>query len=162
SLKALAQQEGATLFMIGLAALDVLLCHYTGQQDILIGTPILNRGREEVKNLMGFFTNTLVMRADLSGNPTFRELIRQVRETAIDAYSYQELPFEKLVEELRPQRDLSRTPLFQVSFSSQIARAGQLDRAGLKLVPMPVDLHPSKFDLELSLIHVERRLKGVI
>ena len=92
-----------------LAAFQILLHRYTGQDDIVVGSPIANRNRIEIEGLIGFFVNTLVLRTDHSGNPTFRELLRRVRETALEAYAHQDLPFEKLVEELRPDRDLSRT-----------------------------------------------------
>jgi hypothetical protein len=116
NLKTLCRREGVTLFMLMLAALDVLLHRYTAQDDILVGTSIANRGRVELEGLIGFFVNTLVMRNDLSGDPAFRELLKRTREVAFEAYAHQEMPFEKLVEELNPDREQGRTPLFQVIF----------------------------------------------
>jgi len=129
ALKALSQREGATLFMTLFAAFAVLLQRYCGQDDIVVGAPVASRDRKELEGLIGFFVNTLVLRVDLSGDPQFRDLLARVRETALDAYAHQELPFEKLVEELRPERDLSRNPLFQVSFQLFSAPDGQ-DRPG--------------------------------
>ena len=120
-LRALNRREGTTMFMTLLAAFNVLLARYSGQQDLLVGTPISNRDRVEIEGLVGFFANTLVMRTDTSGNPTFRELLHRVRETSLSAYAHRVLPFEMLVEELQPQRDTGYTPLFQVMFVHQMA-----------------------------------------
>ena len=116
ALKALGRQEGATLFMVLLAGFQTLLCRYTGEEDVVVGTFTANRDRAEIESLIGFFVNALVLRADLSGRPTFRELLRKVRRTALDAYSHQDMPFARLIRELAPERDLSRNPLFQVAF----------------------------------------------
>ena len=116
ALKGLSQRDGVTLFMTLLAAFQTLLCRHCGQQDIAVGTPIAGRARQETERLIGFFVNTLVLRADLSNNPTFKELLGQVRETTLEAHTHQDLPFEKLVEELHPERNPSISPLFQVLF----------------------------------------------
>jgi amino acid adenylation domain-containing protein len=116
SLNSLNQQEGATLFMTLLTAFKVLIYRYTGQLDVVVGSPIANRKQVEIEKLIGFFINNLVLRSDLSGNPSFRELLNRVRETALGAYAHQDLPFELLVESLRHKRDVSRTPLFQIMF----------------------------------------------
>src|SRR5262249_14206226 len=112
----LSQREGVTLFMTLLAAFQTLLHRYTGQDDIVVGTFIANRNRAEIEKLIGFFVNSLVLRTSLEGDPPFRELLARVREVTLGAYANQDLPFEKLVEELQPERDLSRNPLFQVVF----------------------------------------------
>lgn len=117
ALKDLSRREGVSLFMLLLAVFKLLLSRYAGQEDIVVGTPIAGRNRVETEGLIGFFVNTIVMRTDLSGNPTFVGLLERVRETALGAYAHQDMPFEKIVEELAPQRDLSRTPLFQAFFN---------------------------------------------
>src|SRR5262249_8415456 len=114
--KDLSRREGVTLFMTLLAAFKLLLHKYTKQDDIVVGLPVAGRNRAELENLIGFFVNSLVLRTDLSGDPVFRELLARVRAIALDAYAHQDLPFEKLVEELQIHRDLSRNPLFQVTF----------------------------------------------
>ena len=114
-----------------LAAFQILLYRYTGQEDMVVGTPIANRTRTEMEGLIGFFVNTLVLRTDLSGDPTFRELLRRVRSTCLEAYAHQDLPFEKLVEELHPERNLNRTPLFQVMFVLQNTPQEAIELAGL-------------------------------
>jgi amino acid adenylation domain-containing protein len=151
ALIALSQQSGASLFMTLLAAFQTLLYRYTGQEDIAIGSPIANRHRSEVEDLIGFFVNSVVMRSDLSGNPTFRELLERVRDVALAAYEHQELPFEKLVEELEPERNLNRNPLFQVAFALQNAPVQPLELPGLTLEPAPLESGSTRFDLEVHL-----------
>ncbi|MFN6478156.1 non-ribosomal peptide synthetase [Nostoc sp. DedQUE07] len=145
----LSQEQGSTLFMTLLAAYDILLYRYTGQEDILVGSPIANRDRSEIEGLIGFFVNTLVMRTNLAGNPSFSELLTRVREMALGAYTHQDLPFEMLVEILRPERDLSHAPLFQVAFSLQNAPMQQVDFAGLTVNPLIVEGITAKFDVSL-------------
>lgn len=159
-LNKLSQQEGTTLFMTLLAAFKTLIYRYTGQEDILIGAPIANRDRAEIENLIGFFVNTLALRTSLSNNPTFKELLRRVRETALSAYAHQELPFEKLVEKLQPERDLSYSPLFQVSFALQNELTQTLELPELQLSLKEVDTKTAKFDLTLFLEETAQGLIG--
>lgn len=151
SLATLAQQSGSSLFILLLAAFQTLLYRYTGQEDIVVGSPIANRHRSELEGLIGFFVNSLVMRADLSGNPTFREMLERTRSVALEAYEHQDLPFEKLVEALEPERDLSRNPLFQVAFALQNAPMQSLELPGLTLNPLPLESDSTRFDLEVHL-----------
>lgn len=152
ALEALSQREGVTLFMTLLAAFQILLCRYTQQEDITVGTPIANRNRSEIEPLIGFFVNSLVLRTNLSGNPTFLEVLSRVREVTLSAYAHQDLPFEKLVEELHPERNLSQNPLFQVVFALQNAPMTALELQGLTLSPLQfVDTGATRFDLEFHL-----------
>jgi amino acid adenylation domain-containing protein len=151
ALEKLSQQEGVTLFMTLLAAFQTLLYRYTHQEDIAVGSPIANRNRSEIEGLIGFFVNSLVLRTDLSGNPTFQELLSKVREVTLGAYAHQDLPFEKLVEELHPERSLSRHPLFQVMFGFQNAPMEALELPGLTLSPQTVEFTTTRFDLEFIL-----------
>jgi amino acid adenylation domain-containing protein len=152
ALEALSQREGVTLFMTLLAAFQTLLYRYTQQEDITVGSPIANRNRSEIEGLIGFFVNSLVLRTDLSGNPTFLELLHRVREVALGAYAHQDLPFEKLVEELHPERNLSQNPLFQVVFALQNAPMQALELPKLTLSPLQfVDTGTTRFDLEFHL-----------
>lgn len=149
-LNELSHREGATLFMTLLAAFQMLLSRYARQTDIVVGSPIAGRNRAETENLIGFFINTLVLRADLSGQPSFKEFLTQVRETALGAFAHQDLPFEKLVEELQPERDLHRNPLFQVMFQFQNTASPKLEMEGLEVSALDVATGTAKFDLMLA------------
>lgn len=151
SLTELSQQQGVTLFMTLLAAFQVLLARYTRQDDISVATPVAGRNRAELEGLIGFFVNTLVLRTNLSGNPPFSELLRRVREVALGAYAHQDLPFERLVEELQPARDLGTNPLFQVMMVLQNAPAEIVTLPGLNLSLLPNESLTAKFDLTLFL-----------
>ncbi|MET0399016.1 MAG: amino acid adenylation domain-containing protein, partial [Longimicrobiaceae bacterium] len=159
-LRALERTEGATLFMVLLSAFQVLLSRYSGSEDVVVGSPIAGRTRREVEGLIGFFVNTLVLRTDLSGDPSFRELLGRVREATLGAYEHQDMPFERLVGELSPERSLSHSPLFQVSFTlgdSQDAGGGL---AGLSVREVGGELGIAKFDLSLGLAATARGLRG--
>jgi amino acid adenylation domain-containing protein len=160
ALAALGRREGTTLFMTLLVCFQALLARCTGQTDLSVGSPMAGRDRLEVEELIGFFVNTLVLRTDLAGDPTFRTLLARVRETALDAHLHQDVPFEKLVEELRPQRDLSRSPLFQVMLILQNAPQESLEIPGLTLRPLRTESGASKFDLTLSLTEGPQSLRG--
>jgi amino acid adenylation domain-containing protein len=160
ALKALSRQYGVTLFMTLLAGFQTLLHRYTGQDDIAVGSLIANRNRAEIEDLIGFFVNTLVLRTSLAGDPSFQELLEQVQEVSLGAYSYQDLPFEKLLEELLPQRDLSHNPLFQVLFAFQNAPRPDPELMGLTLNALEVDPGTSKFDLTLDLAEAPHGLSG--
>ncbi|TFG83496.1 MAG: hypothetical protein E4H19_11520, partial [Chromatiales bacterium] len=150
-LHALARVEGSTLFMVMLAAFDVLLARYTGTEDVVIGTPVAGRPDSDLEGLVGFFINTLVLRTDLRGNPTVRELLARVRGMTLEAYEHAEVPFELLVEVLQPPRNTSRTPLFQVLFNLHSEPGVPLELAGLAVQPVAVPRHAAKFDLSVSL-----------
>lgn len=147
----LATRHDATLFMVLLAAFNVLLLRYSGQADVSVGSPIANRNRVELEALIGFFVNTLVLRNDLAGNPTFLELLQQVKETTLDAYRHQDIPFEKLVEELQPQRNLSHAPLVQVLFVLQNIPDSSIQLPELTLEEMPLASVIAQFDLTLGI-----------
>jgi amino acid adenylation domain-containing protein len=145
----LGRREGVTLFMTLLAAFQTLLYRYSGQQDMVVGTPIAGRNRTETEDLIGFFVNSLPLRTDLSGDPTFRELLSRVRETALGAYDHQDLPFEKIVEELQPERSLGHSPIFQVMFVLQNQPQAGFALSGLKITPVNRESDSAKFDLTL-------------
>jgi amino acid adenylation domain-containing protein len=159
-LKALSRNEGVTLFMTLLAAFQTLLHRYTGQNDVVVGSPIAGRNRAEIEGLIGFFVNTVILRTNISGNPTFQALLARVREMALGAYAHQDLPFEKLVEELQPKRSLSHSPLFQVMFVLQNAPSEALKFGGLSVSPVSVDSETAEFDLFLSMSESTKGIKA--
>jgi non-ribosomal peptide synthetase component F len=158
ALKTLSQREEATLFVTLLAAFKVLLHRYTGQTDIIIGSPIASRTEREVRGLIGLFVNMLILRSDLVGNPPFRALLGRMREDCLDAYAHQDVPFEKLVEVLQPERDVSRNPLFQVMFALQNTPMPKLELPGLALRLLEIDSGTAQLDLTLNL---EERSSGL-
>ncbi|MFN2416203.1 MAG: condensation domain-containing protein [Pyrinomonadaceae bacterium] len=160
ALKRLGRGEGCTLFMTLLAAFATLLHRYTGQGDLVVGTNIANRNRAEIEGLVGFFVNMLALRTDCSDNPTFRRLLRRVRDTTLDAYAHQDLPFDHLVEVLRPDRTLTHTPIFQVVFSLQNAPSETVRRPSLELEVLTVEQGTSKYDLVVNMWEAGRDLKG--
>ncbi|WP_163871157.1 condensation domain-containing protein, partial [Myxococcus eversor] len=161
-LKALGQREGATPFMLLLAAWQLLLARYSGQEDIAVGSPIAGRHRSEVEGLIGFFINTLVLRSHVDSRGSFLQLLRQVKESALGAYAHQDIPFERLVEELQPARDMSRSPLFQALFALQNTPESAIQKTELTL--SPVDLGSvavtAKFELQLNLTEVSEGVFG--
>ena len=161
-LKALSRREGVTLFMTLVAGFKVLLSRYSGQEDVVVGSSIAGRTRREFEHLIGFFVNTLVLRTDLSGDPTVRELLGRVREVAMGAYAHQDLPFEKLVEELRPPRSLSYSPLIQVLLVLQNAPRADMEIAGLEVRSEAVHSGTSKFDMTLSVEETSAGLRGTL
>ena len=150
--KAMAKGQGVTLYILLLAAFVTLMHRLSGQQDIVVGSPVANRGRRELEGLIGFFVNTLALRADLSGEPTFTEVVARVRELVLGAYAHQELPFEKLIDDLKPERDLSRNPLFQVVFSVLNApdALSEADPEALQMSLVPIALRTTRFDIECN------------
>ena len=160
-LKVLSRENGVTLFVTLLTAFKTLLYRYTAQTDVLVGSPMLNRGLSEVENLIGSFLNTLpLLRTNYADNPSFHDVLRRVRKTCRDAFEHQEFPFERMVEELRPQRDLGRNPIFQVMFSFQNTLTPELKLAGLRSEAIEVDSGMTKFDLTLSLVDKENEIGG--
>lgn len=158
--KSLSQREGATLFMALLASFQTLLHWYTSQSDVVVGTDVANRNHPETEDLIGFFTNQLVLRTDLSGNPTFEELLLRVREVTLGAYAHQDLPFDKLVEVLNPERNLSRSPLFSVKVILQNMPMPPLTLPGLTVNPLHVNAGKATLDLLLEFVDTEPGLIG--
>lgn len=161
-LRQLSQREDATLFMSLLAAFNILLYRYTDQEDILIGSPIANRNRAELEGMLGLFVNTLVLRNNLSGNPSFRELLHRVREVTIEAYAHQDLPFEMLVEKLQLERDLSRNPLYEIMFVLQNTPTSVQEVSGLTLRTLEFDNGTAQLDIFLSISESQEGLTGCL
>ncbi len=159
-LQSFSRERGVTMFMTLLAGFQVLLSRYSNQDDVVVGTPIANRNRAEIEEMIGFFTNTLVLRTRLAAESTFSEILSQVKETALGAYAHQEMPFEKLVEELQPERNLGQNPLFQVMFSYQNAPRSAFELKGLKLSLMDTGEVTPKFDLSLFLSETPEGVRG--
>jgi len=160
SLKQLSRREGVTLFMTLMAGFKTLLYRYSGQDEIVVGVPSAGRNRAEVEGLIGFFVNTLVLRTELKGDPTFRELMERVKQVALSAYAHQDVPFEKLVEELQPERNMSHSPLFQVTIALQNVTGEELALPGLKLTSLRRDRISAKFDLTLEMIETHGEIAG--
>ena len=156
------RSAGGTPYMVLLAAFAVLLYRITGQDDIVVGTPIANRGRMELQSLIGFFSNTIALRIRVGGNPTFREVVARTREAAVAAYASQELPFERVVEELRVPRDPRYNPIFQVNFRAQTEQRPAFELAGVRAEPIWFDIGFSRFDLALELRYESDRIGGYI
>ncbi|MEB3282827.1 MAG: amino acid adenylation domain-containing protein [Lyngbya sp.] len=160
-LKILSQQSGSTLFITLLTAFYTLIHRYTGNEDFIIGSPIANRNRAEIEKLIGFFVNTLALRVNLSGNPTFEELLQRVRQVSLEAYAHQDLPFEQLLEELKISRSLSYTPLFQIMFVLQNAPLKEVKFSDLSWSPVEIPRQTAKFDLTLSLTETDEQIVAI-
>ncbi len=165
-LRALSQREGVTLFMLLLAAFQVLLCHYTGQEDIVVGTNVANRNWLGVEELIGFFVNQLALRTNLSGNPTFLEVLQRVKQVTLGAYTHQDLPFEKLVGVLNPKRSVEYAPLFQVKINFQLGAPreedGPLPSLESHISPLRLEVTQTKLDIEMLLTEGETDIVGKI
>jgi amino acid adenylation domain-containing protein len=158
-LKGLGRKEGVTFFMLLLAAFQVLLHRYTGEDDVIVGSPTANRSRAELENLIGFFVNNLVLRTDVSGNPTVRELLARTREVALKAYAHQDVPFDVLVEALRPRRELDHSPLFQILFTLQNLPVMEIELPGVTLSPIDLETGTARFDLAVDIVERPDGLK---
>ena len=159
-LRELGRQEGVTLYMVLLAGFQLMLSRWSGQEDVAVGTPVANRSRAELEELIGFFVNTLVLRTDLAGEPSVRELLARVREVCLGAYAHQDLPFERLVEELNPERDMGHAPLFQALLALQNVPMSSIELPELRLQALAGEAHAAKFDLELNLAEREGAITG--
>ncbi len=161
-LKRVGRRQGATLYMTCLAAWQALLYRYTGQEDIAVGSPIAGRRWTETEGLIGFLVNTLVIRSGVRGEQRFTDLLQQVKENTLEAYAHQDVPFEKVVEELEPERDLRRTPLFQVMFTLQSRPRLEMEVGEINLIPFPVEIRSAKFELLLTLTEENEELQGTL
>ena len=161
-LERLSNEHGATPFMTLLAAWKALVHRYGGQTDLTVGTPVAGRHRPELEPIIGLFVNTLALRTSLAGNPTFRELLERVRDTAVGALAHQEFPFDRVVQELNPERDSSRTPIFQTLFAFQTAPLGSLACPGMSITPLSISMGTSKFDISLILEPIESGLHATL
>ena len=161
-LRQIAFKNNASLFMVLLAGFKAMLSRYSAQVDIVVGTPIANRNREELENLIGFFVNTLVLRTDLAGDPQFTEIVERVRKTALDAFAHQDLPYERLVERLEPERRWGNSPLFNMMFVLQNAPDSALTLEGLEIAPLAAAGTIAKFDLTLTMQESEDGFDGVV
>jgi len=161
-IEALCAEQNVTLYMLLLAAFDVLLHRYTGATDVVVGSPIANRSHEEFENLIGFFANVLVMRVDTSGDPTFSEVVSRVKATALGAYAHQELPFDVLLDELRPRRDPGYAPLVQVLFAVQNTLDDQTTLLDVTMEPLPVATHGTKYDLTFTAQRTADGMTGLV
>ncbi|MCM3338072.1 non-ribosomal peptide synthase/polyketide synthase [Paenibacillus sp. MER TA 81-3] len=150
----LSREEGATLYMTLLTAFHILLHRYSGQDSLCVGIPVANRNRPEIEGLIGFFVNMLPIRADFTASATVRDMLQQVRETTLDAFDHQDLPFEQLVEVIQPERSLTHSPLFQVIFDLQTKQMSTIELPGLSTTPMKIELGESKFDLGLTMAEI--------
>lgn len=162
ALKAISLQEQVTLFMTLLAGFQILLYRYTGQEDICVGTPTANRNRDEIENLIGFFVNTLILRTNLSGNPSFYEVLQRIKHTTLEAYTHQDAPFEKIVEILQPERDLGRSPLFQILFLFQNTPQELLMLPDIEVTSLELASAPAKFDLTFLVDDTESGLNCIV
>ncbi len=160
-LKQLSKEHEATIFMILLAAFEALLYRYSGQEDFTIGTPVANRNRSEIEPLIGFFVNTLVLRSTISRDRSFRHHLRLVKKTAMDAFDHQDMPFEKLVDALQPEREMNHTPLFQVMFSMQRSDIQEMKLEGLSYTPFAIETETAKFDLNLEIVEHTNRMVAI-
>ena len=158
--KEVSRSQSATIYIVMMAALKVMMYRYSGEEQIAVGTVIANRMREETEGLIGFFVNTLVMKTDLGGNPSLREVIRREREVALGAYANQEIPFEKVVEEMQPERRGSETPMFEVMFVLQNTADERMEMGGVRVIEEKIEREMTKFDLTLEMREVEGKLKG--
>jgi non-ribosomal peptide synthetase component F len=159
-LKSLSRAEGATVFMTLLAGFNVLLSYYSGQEDIIVGTNVANRDRVEIESLIGLFVNQIVLRTNLSGDPDFRELLARVREKTLGAYSHQELPFDKVVTMMQPERDPSRSPLFQAKFELEVRKPSNQRLTGLDVSVLEPAGSVARYDVHLDMIDSQEGLVG--